>query len=212
MIATYNEGLKIDGWEFFLRPYTQPHRYMSDMSEFERSPRLESNPSKVEIRRASFDDVAAIHRITQAAYTQYRTLIPYSSIWRETPDIIAAEMQLGPILLSVVDGEVVGSVRSHVEHEAEQEFIYVHRLAVLPSYRQRGLGRALMQAVEDLAKSENLHQVRLETRAAQPENYHFYRKLGYKLGEISLYLPDGSPRAYWMFKDLVRREQRVLVS
>ena len=184
---------------------------MSDTSAFVRSPLLESNPNEVKIRRASFDDVAAIHCITQVAYTQYRTLIPYSSIWRETPEIIAAEMQLGPILLCVVDGEVVGSVRCHVEHEAGQEFIYVHRLAVLPIYRRQGLGCALMQAVEDLAKSENLHQVRLETRAAQPENYHFYRKLGYELGEISLYLPDGSPRAYWMSKDLVRRERRMLM-
>ncbi len=187
------------------------------MSELERSlfSALKSHHTQVTIRRASFDDVEAIHLITQAAYAKYRTLIPYSSIWLETPEIVAAEMQLGPILLSVVDGKVVGSVRCHVEHEkGKGDFSYVHRLAVLPSYRRQGLGCALMQAVEELAKSENLHRVRLETRAAQPENYKFYRKLGYELGEISLYLPDGSPRAYWMSKDLARerRGQRELVS
>lgn len=184
------------------------------MYELERSlfSLLESHHAQVTIRHATFDDVAAIHLITQAAYAEYRTLIPYSSIWLETPEIIAAEMQLGPIILSVVDGRVVGSVRCHVEHEEGQgDFMYIHRLAVLPSYRRQGLGCALIQAVEGLAKSENLRRVRLETRAAQPENYHFYQKLGYKLGEISLYLADGSPRSYWMSKDLVpeRREQRV---
>jgi len=161
---------------------------------------LDSRPNQLEIRHASSDDVETIHAITQAAYAQYRTLIPYSSIWLETPEIIAAEMQLGPVLLVIVDGKVVGSVRCHVEHE--ERFMYIHRLAVLPSYRRQGLGNALMQAVEDLAKAEDIHQVRLETRAAQPENYHFYRKLGYQLGEISLYLSDGSPRAYWMSKEL----------
>lgn len=173
---------------------------------------LESHPTQVTVRHASLDDVAAIHFITQAAYAEYRTLIPYSSIWLETPEIVVAEMQLGPILLSVVDGRVVGSVRCHIEHEEGQgDFMYVHRLAVLPSYRRKRLGYALMQAVEALAGAENLHRVRLETRAAQPENYHFYRKLGYELGEISLYLPDGSPRSYWMSKDLAcERRQPVL--
>lgn len=174
---------------------------------------LESRHAQTTIRHASFDDVAAIHFTTQAAYAEYRALIPYSSIWLETPEIIAAEMQLGPILLSVVDGRVVGSVRCHVEHEEGQgDFMYIHRLAVLPSHRRQGLGYALTQAVEDLARAEKLDRVRLETRAAQPENCHFYRKLGYELGEISLYLPDGSPRSYWMSKDLAleRREQPLV--
>ena len=186
------------------------------MPKLERSPfsLLESDHTQVTIRHASFDDVAAIHLITQAAYAEYRALIPYSSIWLEIPETIATEMQLGPILLSVVGGKIAGSVRCHVEHEARQgDFMYIHRLAVLPSYRRQGLGCALVQAVEELAKSENLQRVRLETRAAQPENYHFYRKLGYELGEISLYLEDGSPRSYWMSKDIVcERRQRELVS
>ena len=187
------------------------------MSEAEQSTFsfLESHYAQVSIRYASLDDVVAIHNITQAAYTQYRTLIPYSSIWLETPEIIATEMKLGPVLLVVVDGRVVGSVRCHIEHEEGQgDFMYVHRLAVHPDYRRQGLGYALMQAVEALAESKNLDRVRLETRAAQPENCRFYRKLGYELGEISLYLEDGSPRTYWMSKDLVseRKDQRVLVS
>jgi len=180
------------------------------MSKLERSCVLPDHP-QIEIRYASFEDVTAIHRITQAAYGEYRALIPYSSIWLETSDIIADEMQLGPVLVCVVDGTLVGSVRCHVEHEAGMGFMYLHRLAVHPNYRRQGLGYALVQAVEDLAKSENLHQVRLETRAAQPENCHFYRKLGYELGEISLYLEDGSPRSYWMSKDLVRRSKHELV-
>lgn len=193
--------------------YQTPWFYMS---ELEQSPfsLVESDRTQVAIRYASFDDVAAIYLITQAAYAEYRTLIPYSSVWLETPESVATEMQLGPTLVSVVGGRIVGSVRCHVEHEAGQgDFMYIHRLAVLPSYRRQGLGCALVQAVEGLAKSKNLQRVRLETRAAQPENYHFYRKLGYELGEISLYLANGSPRSYWMSKELVReRRQRELVS
>lgn len=158
------------------------------------------------IRPASFDDVAAIHAMTQAAYAEYRALLPHSSVWHETPDIVAAEMKLGPILLAVVDGKLVGSVRCHMEHEEGQgDFMYIHRLAVLPGYRRQGLGCTLVLAVEDLTKSLNLHQVRLEMRAAQPENGRFYVKLGYELGSISGYLPDGNPRSFWMSKNLLMR-------
>ncbi len=155
------------------------------------------------IRHASFNDVVAIYAMTQTAYAEYRALLPHSSVWHETPQTVAAEMKLGSIMLSEVDGRVVGSVRCHVEHEeGKGDFMYIHRLAVLPDYRRQGLGCALVQAVEDLSKSLNLHQVRLEMRAAQPENCHFYLRLGYKSGEISAYLPDGSPRSYWMSKEL----------
>lgn len=98
----------------------------------------------------------------QAAYAEYRALLPHSSVWHETSQTVAAEMKLGPIMLSVVDGRLVGSVRCHVEHEEGRgDFMYIHRLAVLPGYRRQRLGCALVQAVEDLAKSLNLHRVRL---------------------------------------------------
>ncbi|MUL34904.1 GNAT family N-acetyltransferase [Gloeocapsopsis dulcis] len=150
------------------------------------------------IRIANFEDIATIHAMTQAAYAEYRTILPHSSVWQKTPELIAAEMKLGSILLCVINGKIVASVRCHIK----QGFVYVHRLAVLPAYRRQGLGSLLMQAVEELACELNLYQVRLELRVAQPENRHFYQKLGYKLGEISAYLPDGKPRSYWMSKKL----------
>ena len=79
------------------------------------------------IRHASLNDVASIHAMTQAAYADYRALLAHSSVWQETPDIVAAEMKLGPILLAVVDDKLVGSVRCHVKHEEEQgDFMYIH--------------------------------------------------------------------------------------
>lgn len=152
------------------------------------------------IRVANFGDITTIHAMTQAAYAEYRTILPHSSVWQETPELIAAEMQLGSILVCIMNGKIVASVRCHIK----QEFVYVHRLVVLPTHRRQGLGSLLMQAVEELACKLNLYQVRLELRVAQPENRHFYQKLGYQLAEISAYLPDGKPRSYWMSKNLRR--------
>lgn len=157
---------------------------------------------KVTIRYARADDIPAIHTLTQAAYAEYRTLIPYSSIWQEMPERITAELAQGPILLAVLEDEPVGSVRCHVDQAGEERFVYLHRLAILPAYRRRGIGRLLVEVVEAIAREQGIRQIRLEVRAAQPENIAFYRTLGYLLGSVSQYLPDGSPRSYLMTKDL----------
>jgi ribosomal protein S18 acetylase RimI-like enzyme len=73
---------------------------------------------------------------------------------------------------------------------------------VLPEYRRQGIGRILMQAVESITHESELAWVRLEVRTAQPENQAFYLKLGYELGTVSRYLPDGHPRSHWMSKRL----------
>jgi ribosomal protein S18 acetylase RimI-like enzyme len=137
------------------------------------------------IRPATPDDIPAIHAMTQAAYAEYRSLLPYSSVWQETPAEIAAEMQLDPVLVFCLDNRFIGGVHCH-PHETEKygKFIYVHRLAVLPEYRRQKLGYRLMQSVEAIAQSMQLPTVRLEVRAAQPENKVFYSKLGYELGSV----------------------------
>ncbi|MCU0533156.1 MAG: GNAT family N-acetyltransferase [Hydrococcus sp. Prado102] len=156
------------------------------------------------IRYATQKDAKLICAMTQAAYAGYRSLLPYSSVWQETPEDVAREMNLGPILLFMRENRIIGSVRCHIKYEKERShFLYIHRLAVLPNYRRQGIGRTLMEATEEIAKSLILKEIRLEVRAAQPENQEFYLKLGYRVGAISLYLPDGSPRAYWMSKAIV---------
>lgn len=157
---------------------------------------------EITIRYAQADDVPTIHMLTQAAYAEYRALIPYSSIWQETPERITEELAQGPILLAVLEDGPVGSVRCHMEQVGAERFVYLHRLAILPAYRRRGIGRLLVEAVEAIAREQGIRQIRLEVRAAQPENIAFYRTLGYLLGSVTQYLPDGSPRSYLMTKDL----------
>lgn len=78
--------------------------------------------------------------------------------------------------LAFVDEEPVGTGRLDVENDFK-----VGRIAVLPEYRRRGVGSALMQAFEDYVKS-------LESQAetshlwfyAQQSAVDFYLALGYE--------------------------------
>ncbi|WP_088892907.1 GNAT family N-acetyltransferase [Leptolyngbya ohadii] len=161
------------------------------------------------LRNATLADVTAIHAMTQIAYAGYRDRIPYSSLWRETEADVAQELAAGIIILCEMEGKLVGSVRCQVRHEvegaslsAEDPFVYVHRLAVLPGFQRRGIGRRLMQAVEAFAQDQGVGWVRLEYRVAQSENQQFYDRLGYQTGEVSRWFADGSPRAVWMFRQI----------
>jgi GNAT superfamily N-acetyltransferase len=55
-------------------------------------------------------------------------------------------------------------------------------LAVEPSERRAGLGRALMDEAEKVARGLGFHRLRLETRLVLVENRAFFRALGFVEG------------------------------
>ncbi len=79
---------------------------------------------------------------------------------------------------------------------AEQPGVYIFgRLAVLPQFRGRGLGAALLSEAEQRLRAMGARQLRL---AAQLRAQGFYRKQGYwPDGEV--FLDEGCPHI-WMSK------------
>lgn len=61
-------------------------------------------------------------------------------------------------------------------HDADA---HLSLFAVRPGYRQRGLGRRLLEWLESSARTAGVFSVRLELRASNQSAYAFYTKLGY---------------------------------
>ena len=59
---------------------------------------------------------------------------------------------------------------------AEPDGLHIGRVAVLAEHRRRGIGRAVMRALHDLARFRNARSV---TLAAQLHAIPFYERLGY---------------------------------
>lgn len=84
------------------------------------------------------------------------------------------------LLVAREDGRVVGSVqlelatKANALHRAE-----VQKLFVLQSQRRRGTGRALMQAIEQVAREHKCTLLVLDTREGDAAE-KLYRKLGYQ--------------------------------
>ena len=88
--------------------------------------------------------------------------------------------------IAEVEGEPVGFASATLKHQEasdtvrEDRALHVHELAVAPQARRAGAGRALMQAVEDCARSLQLTSVSLNTWLFNTEARGFYERLGYQ--------------------------------
>jgi ribosomal protein S18 acetylase RimI-like enzyme len=74
--------------------------------------------------------------------------------------------------------------------------LHVHEFHVAPHFHRKGIGRALMAAVEAHARAEGMRRLVLETQTTNAPAIRFYRALGFTLDavDISLYGSDDLAR------------------
>jgi len=99
----------------------------------------------------------------------------------------------GRIFVSEEDGAVVGFVgvlaRVVPEPDEAQAYAYVSDLVVLPAYRRRGIGRALLERAEAYARGEGARVLRVGVLAKNEAAARLYRSLGFGDYTIQLNKP-----------------------
>jgi ribosomal protein S18 acetylase RimI-like enzyme len=102
------------------------------------------------------------------------------------------------VLLARGQGEVAGFAIMHYGDERA----HLNLLAVAPSWRRRGIGRALLRWLEETAITAGTFHVDLELRSANAAAYAFYAALGYReVGRVPAYY-QGMEHAIRMSRDL----------
>ncbi|MDQ3706245.1 MAG: GNAT family N-acetyltransferase [Chloroflexota bacterium] len=150
------------------------------------------------IRYANPADAALLHNIIRAAFAEYDGVlaVPPGALG-ETLQEVEQAIARGTALLAYDGGHAVGTVR----YEVRPGYLYVGRLAVLPSHRGRGVGAALMSYVERLAPGLGRTTIHLGTRLSMPGNLAFYERLGYRVDSTEPH-PRGNDTNVWFEKEL----------
>lgn len=156
----------------------------------------------MQIRPATPGDIPAI-------LTLIRTVIPAMRAagnlqWDDTypnAEVFAADIALNQLWIAEIEQNVaaVAAITTTQEHEYAQVgwdltelAVVVHRLAVDPALRGKGIAAALMQQAETVARSLGVTILRVDTSAQNDATQRLFPKLGYQYaGEITLVFRPG---------------------
>ncbi|HZT43398.1 MAG TPA: GNAT family N-acetyltransferase [Chthonomonadaceae bacterium] len=162
--------------------------------------RMQSRSAGAEIRiaPATIEEAAIVHRIMRAAFAEYAGRFdPPSGAFRETVEDVVKAMQEGGAILAWEGSEAAGTARFRIE----PDHMYVGRVGVLPSFRGRGIGAAIMAYLETIARAIARPDIRLGTRQALSGNIAFYQHHGYEITEIRQH-PRGTDQIVLFHKKL----------
>lgn len=143
------------------------------------------------VRRFSPTDLPGVSRVVKESLSENYSASLYLTIHNLWQD---------GFLVLVDDGRIVGFVASVLSgHKVAR----VLMLAVLPSYRGRSFGTALMDALYSSCVAGGLDTVTLEVRKSNGRARAFYERLGFEVtGEIRGFYTNGED-AYKMAKVLL---------
>ncbi len=101
-------------------------------------------------------------------------------------------------LVAEADAQIAGFVVAHRQGERG----HIITLDVLESFRRRGMGTALLRAIEHALAAREVRQVELETATDNHAAIAFWQKHGYRARGVFKRYYLGRVDAYWMEKSL----------
>ena len=128
----------------------------------------------LKIRRATEQDFPEILRIQAEAFGQYEGTYAVTAWTKETLENIKLNALDKVILVAEWETKVVGSVRYGIAGGV----CIIRLLSVSPAHQGRGIGKALMQEIEELAT--DAHKFYVCTMLRTPRNITLFLNLGYR--------------------------------
>jgi ribosomal protein S18 acetylase RimI-like enzyme len=87
------------------------------------------------------------------------------------------KMQRELFLVAESNGKIVGTAMAG--YDGHRGWVYY--VAVGSKHRRQGIGRALMEAIEDGLQKLGCHKLNLQVRSSNKQAVEFYEKLGYRI-------------------------------
>ncbi len=138
-----------------------------------------------QIRMATEADAEAIYSITREAFRKYCEMAGLSDIeaLRETVEDVRRDIAEKTVIVAYLDNTVVGSLRMTFDSAALTA--YISRFGVSRQYRNNGIGKALSNVADMIARGRGMRQARLHTAAKLAEIVRFYYSRGFYIESVS---------------------------
>jgi GNAT superfamily N-acetyltransferase len=150
----------------------------------------------ITLREAGSEDAQVLLHLVRAAFEEYEGVLdPPSGAHNETIDTVRRRLARGAAVLASVADEPVG----FAFYEPDEGLLYFGRLSVLPEWRNKGIGSALLDYVERFARETGAAGVRLGVRLQLPHLVARYERLGYRISKYMTHA--GYPQPTFVFME-----------
>lgn len=147
---------------------------------------------KLNFRKMVPEDATAVEIVEKACFS-----MPWSrqAFWEE------AGNDKTYYLLALDDTKIIGYVGAWILFDEVQ----ITNVAVLPQYRNLGIGKNMMQRIMQIALQKGATSMTLEVRPSNASALHLYEKLGFKsAGRRRNYYEDGEDAEIMWITDLAK--------
>lgn len=104
--------------------------------------------------------------------------------WLEFVSKVLAENRIS-LIVAEVDGKIVGYAMFNpapfFPFKVKEKWFYITDIYILPEYRKKGIGKALINYIINLAKSQEIKKIKLSVWTFNRNAINFYEKLGFKI-------------------------------
>jgi len=158
-----------------------------------------------EIRKFTMDDLQSVMHINRVCLPENYTDYFFIDLQRRFPETF---------LIAEENGEVVGYIMCRIELGLSNFGLsglfkkgHIVSVAVLPQYRRKGIGQALVTSAMEGMRLYKAKQCFLEVRITNTSAVELYRKLGFEITRtIRGYYADGED-AYVMSRELPSKQR-----